>query len=117
MTFGTELREVWVTYRFVGFHKWADAPNQRAYLRDAHRHVFHVQLHVSVAHDNRDIEFHDLLDQLAAMCNALDHRQLGSCEQIAHAVACATHDKWPRRRVRCSVSEDGENGATVTLLP
>ena len=42
---------------FVAFHRWSDAPDDHAYLRDVHRHVFYVEGSVAVTHANRDVEF------------------------------------------------------------
>lgn len=115
----TKLTEVWATHRFVGFHNWPSAPTGRGYLSDRHRHLFHVRASVEVLHDDRDVEFHDLLDEVAATCSLLGDGdgELGpmSCEQIALEVCNAVTKKWPGRAVACEVSEDGEAGASVRL--
>jgi hypothetical protein len=108
------MMRVWVTHRFAGYHQWPDAPVERAYLRNRHRHLFHVKVTVSVAHDNRDVEFHDLLDSVAAACDFLE-QPLGSCEMIAAALAKNVQAAWPGRRVSVEVSEDGECGAVADL--
>lgn len=118
------LTTVWVTHRFVGHHNWPDAPPHRAYLRDQHRHVFHVRVEVPVTHDDRDIEFHDLLSAVEAACmllgTARNHTDPAvvfldsmSCEQIAVNIAHTVRNRWDHVAfVSCEVSEDGENGAT-----
>lgn len=111
------VRHVWATHRFQGMHAWTDAPPHRRYLADPHRHLFHVRVEVSVVHDSREIEFHDLLDLVASICDAMPHDALGSCEDIAHDIADEVQVRWPKRRVSADVSEDGENGATIVLLP
>lgn len=107
-------RRVWVTHRFAGFHQWEQAPERRAYLRDLHRHLFHVRAAVDVNHEGREIEFHDLLAFLEAECRSLT--VLGSCETVATLLAERLADEYPGRRVSVEVSEDGENGATVDLM-
>lgn len=112
---------VWVTHRFVGFHAWPDAPPRRLYLASLHRHVFHVKTKVHVMHDDREVEFHDLLDRSLAAAETLgepmppDARNLGpmSCEMIARNIAAAVSISYPGRTVVVEVSEDGESGAIV----
>lgn len=101
---------VFVTTRFVGFHRWKDAPEQHAYLRNWHRHVFHVRLTVSVNHDNREVEFIDLkkqVDEYIACIFVLPGPFEHSCEQIARLLL----DYFSASEVE--VSEDGENGAIL----
>lgn len=110
--------EIWVTHRFEGFHYWPDAPEHRDYLAREHRHIFHVKLTVPVSHDDREIEFHDLLDYLTGWCTAeVDARKagLGSCEMIAERLAVATVAAWPVPYARAEVSEDGECGSIALV--
>lgn len=118
MSFQPTVATVWVTHRFPGFHSWPDAPDARGYLRHSHRHLFHVKLGVAVTRLDRQIEFHDLLDELIADCRDLvDAGPLGSCEEIANRLATLAHTRYPHsRRVVCDVSEDGEAGAEVALF-
>lgn len=58
-----------------------------------------------------------LLDLVAGECQRIADAGLGSCEMIAEQLATTLKDKWPKRRVACTVSEDGEAGASVVLLP
>jgi hypothetical protein len=112
----------WVTHRFVGFHSWPDAPGHRDYLAQPHRHLFHVRASLSVTHDDRDVEFHDLLAVVVRACVTLGTarggaRYLGamSCEHVARRIVEALAVAWPGRLIEVDVSEDGEAGATVTL--
>lgn len=114
----------WVTHRFAAFHRWPDAPAGRNYLGVKHRHLFHVRAEVEVSHDDRDIEFHDLLDHVVKSCNALGVVDLTgtrnlyamSCEMIArHVAEYLRTTVYPGRAVRVEVSEDGECGARVEL--
>ena len=106
---GDKTMAVWVKTSFTGFHRWKDASAEVAYLRDWHRHVFHVRVMVEVTHDNRDVEFHLLkgkVDQYLKEDYADQHFE-ASCEQIAVNLL----DRFNAALVE--VSEDGENGATV----
>ena len=103
-----------VRYRAEGFHFWQDAPDSRKYLRERHRHMFHVEAKVEVAHEEREIEYHDLLDFCRATFNGGE--QWGrSCESMAKDLAKKIATRWPGRDVVVSVFEDGEVGATVCL--
>lgn len=100
---------VWITTSFIGYHCWRGAPEQVKFLRDFHRHVFHVKVMVKVAHDDRDIEFIMLKQRVDDYLRERYHEQWFklSCEMIAHDLLVRFN------AVKISVSEDGENGATV----
>lgn len=100
---------VWVTARFMAYHRWKDAPESVAFLRDYHRHVFHVKLTVQVGHGDREVEFFTLKDQLQRHLRTVWEGQRfdQSCEQIAEVIL------WTFGAAQVEVSEDGENGATV----
>lgn len=119
----SELRTVWVTTSFVGFHFWPDAPLARGYLRAPHRHRFGVRVEVPVDHDDREMEFHDLLDavhfqvqQLAPVneLTGVSHCGGYSCEMMAERIAQNLRENFDRP-VTVTVDEDGECGATVAL--
>jgi hypothetical protein len=109
-------RTVWVTHRFTGWHAWPGAPHGRKYLASPHRHVFHVRAEVEVEKDDREIEFHDLLDVVDDACRAMgSHLGSKSCEMIAAEIGFVILKHWPGRKVAVDVAEDGENGACVVL--
>lgn len=123
------LTTVWVEHRFTGFHRWAGAPDARGYLRALHRHSFHVHLELEVGHEDREVEFHDLLDFVVQLCATLGdgaegydddahvrHLDRMSCEAIATRILEAVLERWPLRLGSCTVSEDGEVGATVQVM-
>ena len=109
-----------VRFRMDGLHYWPAAPVHRAYLAMEHRHLFHVEVSTQVEHDDREIEFHDLMSeaQVAFMENCVSGTNLGaaSCEMIARNMAAALAAAH-RRTFTVSVFEDGECGATVTSEP
>ena len=120
--------EIIVRFTYAGMHRWKDAPDNRAYLRDPHRHLFHVEVSTWVDHDEREIEFHDLCDaakeNFADCCLGVLEFERGSpvlaryldrsCETMARLLA-STLSKLYSRRFDVSVFEDGEFGAKVSV--
>jgi hypothetical protein len=117
METGTAI-ELTVTARFQfdGIHHWPDAPDPVKFLRNPHRHVFHVEGEISVSHEERETEFITLANSMKLyligtfpQANFPGVLDLGSssCEKIARMLV----DMFELSR--CFVSEDGENGATV----
>jgi hypothetical protein len=102
---------IFVRFTVAGFHHWPDAPPHRAYLAQHHRHLFHVQVRMPVKHAERELEFHDLLDQAHEWFPGGD---LGaqSCETMAAELGNKLA-RFYQRTVEVTVSEDGEVGATV----
>jgi len=102
---------VWVTTLFEGYHRWKDAPDDVEFLRSFHRHVFDVRLGVEVGDDNREVEFFQLKREIGEFINKTfegNHFEF-SCEQIAKQLLTKFNASY------VEVSEDGENGATVSV--
>lgn len=106
-----------------GLHHWPTAPEQRAYLRDPHRHLFVARATVYVGHDERDVEFHDLGDDLlSALRGATGTLAFGShqtslydfgaqsCESLARHCCEVLGGRYALGSI--SVSEDDEFTAT-----
>lgn len=120
----SEKKVIWVTFDKVGFHKYPDAPDEVAYLRDRHRHIFKFRVTIEVEHDNRAIEFHMLKNWLVSLYETgaleVDYK---SCEMLAEDLLSKVSDKYGtieicpghgiHRRMSVEVSEDGECGAIV----
>lgn len=104
-----------VRFDAPGFHRWPDAPPHRSYLAQRHRHLFKVEVTTSVNHDEREIEFHDLLDaarhEFTLIVAAGGNPK--SCEAMARALHTNLSATY-KRMFSVSVWEDGECGATVT---
>lgn len=110
--------EVYCTLQVEGIHHWPGCPFEEvSYLRDPHRHMFHIKAYKNVTHDDRDVEFimlkHDVDAFLSTeywdddkMCLVFGAK---SCEMIARELI----DRFELSR--CEVSEDGENGAILTV--
>ena len=101
---------VWTQLQFEGFHCWPNAPEEVSFLRDRHRHLFHVKVSWLVSHADRDLEFfiqqkkvRKLIDEKLKDPSTANY----SCEHWAEYLytACGASE--------VTVSEDGENGATV----
>lgn len=115
--------EVFCTLQIEGTHNWPDCPfDEVDYLREKHRHVFHIKAHKVVTHDDRDTEFimlkHDIEQYMWANYDGdgVDIHQNNSgiiefgamsCEMIARDLI----DQF--NLCRCEVNEDGENGAIL----
>lgn len=108
-------RSVVVRTRFEGTHKWPEAVGDVWYLRESHRHEFHVEVEVPVEHNDRQVEFIGLKQRLKDLTKGWPHN-LGSqsCEDLAQKILEAVRLWYPNREwYRCSVFEEGENGANV----
>jgi hypothetical protein len=106
--------EVFCRTRFVGFHVWKDAPNIFAYLRNTHRHEFHVEVGVHVELSNREVEFHELrlrVDDFLKHSYPLTIEL--SCELMASQIAAFLRQSFKYDVTYVEVSEDGECGGRV----
>lgn len=104
-----------------GMHYYLDASEKHGlsvkFLEYPHRHMFHIEVRVSVKHDNRDKEFillkREVIEYLHSKyyqeeLNVLDFRKM-SCEMIAKDLMFVFHADSVK------VSEDDENYALVSL--
>lgn len=111
-------RQIYIQTQFTGYHRWDAAPDCVAFLRNAHRHIFHVKVTVAVSHNDRDIEFFmmkqivDNFIQRQIIENANKDENMGSCEQMAEKIVIFI-SKHYERTVEVEVNEDTENGAIV----
>jgi hypothetical protein len=99
-----------VRFQFEGVHCWPGAPQDgpTPFLREMHRHMFHVTAKKAVTHDDRDIEFIHLKRLLLQACLA------NFCGP--HTLSCETMAATLLNKFgldSCEVSEDGENGGLV----
>lgn len=118
-TFGSDAMAVYrtsimVRLAIIGYHQWPEAPDDVAFLRSKHRHIFHIECIKKVVGLNREIEIilfkNDIRKHLeSSYLNHLDGLDFGnkSCEMIASDLV------FHFGLSECRVLEDGENGATV----
>lgn len=117
-------RMIWVTFRKEGIHMYPaalDDPKLKtndeydvSFLGTPHRHIFHFKVGIQVFHNDRDIEFiqfkrwlENLYSQGTLVLNFL------SCEMISDELYEQIASRYPDRDIEITVSEDGENGATI----
>lgn len=103
-----------------GLHHWPDAPERRAYLRSLHRHIFVIDVRIFVGGADREVEFHDLSENVETLVRSFGVRyhddslltNFGalSCEHIAGRVAQALLAEGLSVQ-SVTVSEDGENSS------
>ena len=87
-------REVSASIDVNALHNWSSPPERRDYLRHPHMHTFHISMSVPVTHNDRQIELHDLRDELTDTVRHLaanpdaDVLDFGgmSCEDIAQKI-------------------------------
>lgn len=123
--------EVFCTLQIEGIHAWPGCPfDEVAYLRDPHRHLFHIKAWKKVTHSDRDVEFimlkhmiehYFLTHYRQTVVGPTNHGNVTiikqevcvfgskSCEMIAQELI--EHFDLSR----CEVSEDNENGAIVEV--
>ena len=119
-------RQIWVTFQKEGIHCYPAAATDPklntndkynvAFLASPHRHIFHFRVAIDVFHNDRDIEFIQFkrwLEDLYGDGEVLD-LNLKSCEMIADDLYLQIANRYPGRRIIIEVSEDGENGCTIT---
>jgi len=108
------MTEIFVKLRVPGFHHWPNPSTNRAYLGESHRHLFHLEVSMPVGHSDREVEFHDLLDEVRTLFPVGQDHGGKSCEMMAEEIGhtLAIHHK---RSVTVEVSEDGEVGARMRL--
>lgn len=115
-------RQIWVTFRREGIHCYPAAitdPNLQdvSFLASPHRHVFHFRVAIDVFHNDRDIEFLQFKRWLESLYSGTLELNYKSCEMIGDDLYLQITNRYPDRNVTIEVSEDGENGCTITYLP
>jgi hypothetical protein len=117
-------RMIWVTFQKEGIHKYPGADTDPklatgdeydvSFLGYPHRHIFHFKVAIQVFHNDRDIEFIQfkrwLENSFRDGVMQLDHK---SCEMISDELYMYIANRYPDRDIEITVSEDGENGATI----
>ena len=106
---------IFISFQKEGFHCWKKAPEEVFFLRDRHRHMFHVEIEKVVNHSDRDIEIilfkREVMNFMKKEWGSLqgDWLEFGtmSCEMIAQRLL----ENFDCKKVK--VTEDGENGAVV----
>lgn len=117
-------RTIWVTFQKEGIHRYPAAETEPtlktgdeydvSFLGYPHRHIFHFNVGIAVFHNDRDIEFIQFKRWLENLYSdgtlELDFK---SCEMISDDLYEQIASRYPDRDINITVSEDGENGATI----
>ena len=117
-------RMIFVTFQKEGIHMYPAAATDPAlktgdmydvsFLGTPHRHIFHFNVAIEVFHNDRDIEFIRFkrwLENLYA--GGTLELNFKSCEMISDDLYEVIASRYPNRNIEITVSEDGENGATI----
>jgi len=118
-------RTIFVRFQKEGIHCYPAAATDPAlatgdeydvsFLASPHRHIFHFEVTIQVFHNDRDIEFIQFkrwLENLYAGGSLeLNYK---SCEMISDDLYEQIAARYPERNIIINVSEDGENGATIS---
>ena len=120
-------RKIFVQFQKEGIHCYpAAATDPRlntageydvSFLANPHRHIFHFRVSIDVFHNDRDIEFIQFkrwLESLYNGSNTVLELDWKSCEMIADDLYTQIADRYPGRAVVIEVSEDGENGCSIS---
>jgi hypothetical protein len=97
---------------FEGWHHWPKAPKWCGYLKNIHRHIFHVTAWKKVTHTDREVEFNQYKREM--MTEFVNKHRL---DKNTWHWSCEDWGRWAVLKFKlraCEVSEDGENGALVT---
>jgi len=118
-------RQIWTTFRKEGIHRYPAAATDPmlctageydvSFLANPHRHIFWFKVWIDVFHNDRDLEFIQVKRWLEGLYNK-DILQLDfkSVEMIADDLYLQIADRYPGRAVVIEVSEDGENGCSIS---
>ena len=119
------LRTIFVRFQKEGIHKYPAAATDPSlatgdeydvsFLATPHRHIFHFEVSIEVFHNDRDIEFIQFKRWLEKQYyQGILELNYKSCEMISDDLYEVIATRYPDRNIIISVSEDNENGATIS---
>ena len=96
-----------VELAWLANHSWPNAPDHREYLKPLHQHMWEIKVRVSVGHLDRDVEFHDLRDEVWKIIRETNFNN--SCEGIAKDIYEQLKGDvyYPVHKVAVWVGEEG----------
>lgn len=105
---------IWVTASQEFVHKYPNAPRNVSFLRNEHRHKFMFKVYIEVRTNDRDIEFILFQRFIKGILSKMDFDLFEkSCEMIANDINSQVKERFPNRKIKIEVSEDGENGVLM----
>lgn len=106
-----------VKTNFKGFHKYPDAPEEVKFLKNIHRHIFNINIKIQVFHNDREIEFFMLQNEID---NYIQTRgsdlNYKSCEMLAEEFLSYINSYYPGRNCIVEVQEDNENSSIIEQI-
>ena len=118
---------IYIKFRKEGIHCYPDAATNPklatcgwddvSFLANKHRHIFHYRVQIEVFHNDRDLEFIQVLRQCEKWLNEGDlDINSKSCEMLGEDLYEKLIAKYPNRDMIIEVSEDDENGAILEFF-
>ena len=108
--------KIFVTFEIEGIHRHNEQQLTEEYmfLSNRHRHVFHVKVFVDVFHDDREIEFIKLKEDIVKIYQnqpiEFDNNTAETIAKMIFQTICEKFEVLRGRKCTVVVSEDGENG-------
>jgi hypothetical protein len=113
---------IFVKTEFAGIHCWPDAPEEVAFLRNPHRHIFKIKVTIPIIKDrqleffmvkNRIEKYLFLTNQFTEHQSDIPNLEAMSCERIATEILKFLKKEYNIKGIKVEVSEDLENGSIV----
>jgi hypothetical protein len=104
-------KKIVVNLQIEGIHYWKDCDIEEvSYLKYPHRHIFYIEVHKEVTHNDRDIEIIKFKNKIINYFGSQPvHFENKSCEDIAEEILNSFKACYVK------VLEDNENGAILEL--
>jgi len=111
-------RKIWVTFQKAGFHRYPAASEDPRlsdvnYLANKHRHLFKFRVEIEIFHNDRELEFHQVLNYCESLYQDRLDIDYKSVEMLADDLYIKLADRYPERSMAIEVSEDGECGCRI----
>jgi len=96
-----------------GFHQYINAPEEVAFLKNLHRHLFKIKVKIQVFHNDREIEFFILKRKINKILPEIFSTSK-SCEGYALQLLEYLIELYGNEReYEITVSEDSENDGVI----
>lgn len=113
-----ERAYIHLKFAWTGLHRWPNAQGRHAYLANLHRHKFFGEACIEVTHDDRELEFFEVLDFINGILPRVVNGRADSCETYARIIGTRLRAQYGEDRyISVKVLEDNENGGEVEWNP
>ena len=116
-------RWIYVNFQKVGFHRYPAAGTDPqlcsageydvSYLAARHRHLFKFNVQIEIFHNDRELEFHQVLTYCESLFKNTIEIDSKSVEMLADDLYLQLANRYPGRNMKIGVSEDGECGCVI----